>query len=63
MKPIEFTTSIQKIIAECGDDAEPQNRDTEQFHSRTDTLMEEQLIELGYGKGIKRIRSQRRWYA
>ena len=41
-----------------------QNRgDCEGMHSETDNLMEELLIELGYGEMVKLIRDTTRWYA
>lgn len=53
--PEEFLGVIEKFIA---DKPYP-----EEFHSRTDELMEELLTSFGYGEGIKAIQSQIRWYA
>lgn len=55
VSPEEFLEVIEKFIA---DRPYP-----EEFHSRTDELMEELLTSLGYGEGIKAIQSQTRWYA
>jgi hypothetical protein len=37
--------------------------DPEAYHVRTNRLMEEVLISLGYEEGVKSIRKGRRWYA
>jgi hypothetical protein len=37
--------------------------DTEERHLRTDQMMEDLLISLGYGEGIDLIRGSTRWYA
>jgi hypothetical protein len=37
--------------------------DTEARHAKLDDLMEELLVSLGYGEGVKVIRSSERWYA
>lgn len=53
--PEQFLAMVQEISDE--------NEDVEAFHDLTDTLMEDLLIDLGYGEGIELIRSKERWYA
>ena len=56
MTPEEFFNEVQKIVEDLGNDEEI-------CHCQTDDLMEELLIELGYGKGIELIQETTRWYA
>lgn len=37
--------------------------DHEETHHESDRLMEEKLLELGYGEAIAFLRTQKRWYA
>ena len=37
--------------------------DHEETHHESDLLMEEKLIELGYGAAIAFLRTRKRWYA
>lgn len=55
MSPESFLWVVEKFIAD--------KLGPEEFHPRTDELMEELLTSLGYGEGIKAIQSQIRWYA
>lgn len=56
MSPEEFLEKVKKIY-------ERTEKDVECFHDRTDFLMENLLIELGYRDGVEFIRSKERWYA
>lgn len=54
--PEEMRQETLRIIQECKGDCEG-------MHSETDNLMEELLIELGYGEMVSLIRDTTRWYA
>lgn len=56
MTPEQFSKKVDEILATKGIDEEIQ-------HARTDTLMEELLILLGYQEGIDKIQESTRWYA
>ncbi len=65
MSPEEFLEGVKKL--EHGmwwDRFEERMKggDPEARHGDTDKLMEELLIELGYGEGVARIREHDRWY-
>jgi hypothetical protein len=53
--PEQFVEKV-KVRIEKGE--EPEGR-----HHLTDDLMEEVLIELGYGEGVRLIRATDRWYS
>ena len=54
-------TSITVFNAQCA--AYSNMQDAEVFHSKTDTLMEDTLIALGYAEGIDIIYSHERRYS
>lgn len=54
--PGQFTRLVQEVITSRGPDYEG-------AHARTDNLMEEVLIELGYLEGVELIRKTTRHYA
>jgi hypothetical protein len=56
MTPEEFYNEIKKVKIEYKDDDEA-------FHIYADGTMEKCLATLGYGKGIKYLKKQTRWYA
>ena len=60
MTPEEFERAVYEIYGNYPDIGA---YDEEVAHARTDRLMEEILIELGYQDGIERIRKATRWYA
>ena len=55
MTPLEFRADVGLAIKDSVNE--------EEEHKKTDELMENLLIELGYGAGIKLIRKTYRWYA
>ena len=59
MTPEDFRDKVAKAISE---DATHDN-DCEALHEITDMLMEDRLIELGYGEAVELIRNTNRWYA
>jgi len=54
--PDEFLDMVKSVLRHCAGD-------TEKSHVKTDEIMEELLIELGYSDGVAEIRSSGRWYA
>ena len=56
MTPEEFSESVREIVAS-------RDGDPEASHARTDDLMEDLLVELGYYDGVGLIRASTRWYA
>ena len=52
----EFSKSVREIVSAYDGDAEI-------YHGKIDDLMEELLIELGYGEGVELLRRPARWYA
>ncbi len=54
--PDTFRRMIKSLIDKLGEDEEA-------CHGKTDDAMEELLISLGYGGGIKLIRNTTRWCA
>ena len=55
MTPDEFKIKALQFIADF-------SHDIEDLHGKTDELMEDTLIELGYGEGIKLIKDTVRYY-
>lgn len=62
MTPRQFSKAVRTIAAEDFDSRGIET-DPEGTHGETDALMEQILIDLGYGAGIKEIRKMTRWYA
>jgi hypothetical protein len=56
MSPEEFTERVRGIVEKLDGDAEA-------YHGAIDDLMEETLIELGYGEGVEMLRKPARWYS
>ena len=56
MTPEEFVEQIKTALDKYYDDIELS-------HARTDEIMEEALISLGYEEGVELIRNTMRWYA
>jgi hypothetical protein len=56
LTPEEFEAAVREIIKKFA-------VDNEACHGRTDDLMEDVLISLGYGAGVELIRRTERWYA
>lgn len=54
--PEEFLEEVKRLSKEIG-------YDEEEFHCRTDDLMGNLLIDLGYRDGIELIRRHTRWYS
>jgi hypothetical protein len=54
--PEEFKVTVDSVISEIG-------ADTEVVHSKTDDLMEELLVSLGYQDAVESIRKLERWYS
>lgn len=59
MTPEQFARAVRDI----GGDDPKNDPDPERTHGETDDLMEQLLIDLGYGAGIAQIRTMTRWYA
>jgi hypothetical protein len=57
MTPEQFSKKVEKILA-----TKPKGTDEAQQHMKTDELMEELLISLGYREGVKKIQDSMRWY-
>jgi hypothetical protein len=54
--PQSFEVQVDHIIKEC-------KNDPEDMHKRLDSLMEEQLCQLGYYRAINKIRETTRHYS
>ena len=57
--PEEFAEQMRNIANGNG----PYGFDEEVSHGSGDYLMEETLIELGYGEGVEIFRNMPKWYA
>lgn len=56
MSPEDFAARVRNTITDVG-------HDPEACHCELDLLMEQVLIELGYGDGVEAMQKAKRWYA